>query len=90
MRKICQHLQTFELHKPDKDYCEECVKTGSSWLHLRVCQTCGVTLCCDSSPNKHASKHAAHANHPVIISGEPDEYWAYCFVDDQAADLEPY
>ena len=62
--------------------CEECVKTGSPWVHLRVCQSCGVTLCCDSSPNRHASKHARAAAHPVIASAEPGERWLYCFPDD--------
>ena len=81
--QLCKHLQSLvELIPADKDYCEECIKTGSSWLHLRVCQTCGLVLCCDSSPNQHASKHAHKSQHPVIISAEPGEYWAYCYPDD--------
>ncbi|WP_439901106.1 UBP-type zinc finger domain-containing protein [Winogradskyella luteola] len=59
--------------------CDECIKTGSSWLHLRTCQTCGATLCCDSSPNKHASKHAETENHPVASSTEPNERWLWCY-----------
>jgi hypothetical protein len=66
---------------PHVRVCEACVKTGDSWVHLRTCQTCGVTLCCDSSPNRHASGHAHSTNHPVIASAEPGERWLYCYVD---------
>jgi len=80
--ETCAHLGEWKEVKVAKDYvCETCVKTGSHWVHLRTCQTCGVTLCCDSSPNKHASKHAAEAGHPVAISAEPGEQWAWCYVD---------
>ena len=65
--------------------CEMCVKTGDSWVHLRTCQTCGVTLCCDSSPNRHASRHARTVHHPVIASAEPGERWLYCYVDEVLA-----
>ena len=61
--------------------CEECVKMGARWVHLRTCQTCGVTLCCDSSPNKHATKHARATGHPVIASAEPGERWVFCYPD---------
>lgn len=84
----CTHLENFEVKAPDKYVCEECQKTRSRWVHLRKCQTCGLTLCCDSSPNKHASKHAHESGHPVIISAEPGEYWAYCYPD-QAFTLIP-
>ena len=67
---------------PQVRVCEECVKTGDRWDHLRTCQTCGVTLCCDSSPNRHASRHARAANHPVIASAEPGERWLYCYIDE--------
>ncbi|GAB4027568.1 UBP-type zinc finger domain-containing protein [Spirosoma koreense] len=83
---ICEHLSSLtELRFPKEHICEECVKTGASWVHLRTCQTCGATLCCDSSPNKHASKHALASNHPVIMSAEAGERWLWCFVDEQAA-----
>ncbi|WDF55642.1 UBP-type zinc finger domain-containing protein [Mucilaginibacter sp. KACC 22063] len=87
-QSVCKHLQEFKEIPADKYYCEECVKTGGNWLHLRVCQTCGVVLCCDSSPNRHASKHAAQKHHPVITSAEPGERWAYCFIDDIGIELE--
>lgn len=66
---------------PRERRCEECVKIGSSWVHLRTCQTCGSTLCCDSSPNHHASRHAEASGHPVIASAEPGERWLYCYRD---------
>ena len=65
--------------------CEECVKIGARWVHLRTCQTCGATLCCDSSPNKHATRHARDTQHPVIASAEPGERWLYCYPDDVMA-----
>ena len=80
-QKTCQHLDTYELTPPKGYECEECVKTGDSWLHLRTCQSCGITLCCDSSPNKHATKHAISHQHPVAISAEPGERWAWCYED---------
>jgi Zn-finger in ubiquitin-hydrolases and other protein len=71
---------------PQVRVCEECVKTGDRWDHLRTCQTCGVTLCCDSSPNRHASRHARAAHHPVIASAEPGERWLYCYIDEVFAE----
>jgi uncharacterized UBP type Zn finger protein len=67
---------------PQARVCEACARTGEVWVHLRTCQTCGVTLCCDSSPNRHASRHARSNNHPVIASAEPGERWLYCYVDE--------
>ncbi len=66
--------------------CEECLKIGSSWVHLRLCLTCGHVGCCDSTPNRHATKHFAHTTHPVMASFEPGERWAWCYVDQM--DLE--
>jgi uncharacterized UBP type Zn finger protein len=64
--------------------CEDCLAIGSSWLHLRMCLTCGKIGCCDSSPNRHARKHAETDGHPLVRSAEPGEDWSYCFVDDVA------
>ena len=84
---LCQHLTSIETIKEPQDYvCEECMQTGGTWMHLRTCQECGITLCCDSSPNKHASKHAHKTGHPVIISAEPGERWLWCYVDEQMAE----
>ena len=83
----CEHIAALsKILKPLRRECSECVKIGSSWVHLRTCQTCGVTLCCDSSPNRHASKHAAAERHPVIASAEPHERWVYCYPDDVTAE----
>ena len=62
--------------------CERCVQIGATWVHLRTCQECGTTLCCDSSPHRHASQHAQESSHPVIASAEPGERWLYCYPDD--------
>jgi hypothetical protein len=65
---VCEHIKEIkELKLPKALVCEECIKTGSDWVHLRTCQTCGVTLCCDSSPNTHMTKHNHHTNHPVLF-----------------------
>ena len=87
MTSACAHITAVKTVKhARKRECEECVKTGSRWLHLRTCQTCGATLCCDSSPNRHASKHAHESGHPVVASAEPGEQWLYCFKDDAFAE----
>jgi len=67
----------------DKGVCEECIKIGSDWVHLRTCQHCGVTLCCDQSPNKHATKHYKASGHPVMASAEPGERWLWCYVHEE-------
>lgn len=83
----CQHLATVHAAKPRTPQgCEECLKSGSSWVHLRLCLTCGHVGCCDSSPNRHATKHFHGTHHPVVASYEPDERWMWCFVDEDAAD----
>lgn len=85
--KRCAHLQAITTVKhPKAQVCEECIKIGSTWVHLRTCQQCGVTLCCDNSPNRHASKHAKSSGHPVIASAELGERWLYCYLDDQVAE----
>ena len=76
----CSHLDAItSIRQPERLECAECVKIGAFWVHLRTCQQCGVTLCCDDSPNRHASKHARASGHPVIASAEPGERWLYCF-----------
>lgn len=83
----CAHLAgVTSIKLPARRQCDECVKIGSTWVHLRTCQTCGATLCCDSSPNRHASAHARRTEHPVIASAEPGERWLYCFPDEAFAE----
>lgn len=82
-RRPCAHLQAIDtITPPAARVCDECVTTGSSWVHLRTCQECGMTRCCDSSPNRHASRHARTSGHPVIASAEAGERWLYCYPDD--------
>lgn len=85
--KKCEHLETFDVKEPKVYECEECIKSGDRWVHLRTCQSCGITLCCDSSPNKHATAHAKSHNHPVVISAELGENWAWCYVHEQIAKI---
>ena len=83
--EFTDHLEAVATVKqPEARECDECVKTGSTWVHLRTCQTCGGTRCCDSSPNKHASRHAAEAAHPIVRSAERGEDWSWCYVDEVA------
>lgn len=83
----CADLDAIKtVRQPVRRECEDCVKIGATWVHLRTCQTCGGTRCCDDSPNKHASKHARAIGHPVIASAEPGERWLYCFKHDLAAE----
>jgi uncharacterized UBP type Zn finger protein len=62
--------------------CEDCVKIGGTWVHLRECLVCGHVACCDSSPHKHATKHFHATRHPVMRSVEPGEDWGWCYVDE--------
>ena len=81
--KVCPHIAAVKaLRTAKRRECEECVKIGSEWVHLRTCQQCGATLCCDSSPHRHASAHAKASGHPVIASAEPGDRWLYCYPDD--------
>jgi Zn-finger in ubiquitin-hydrolases and other protein len=85
--RTCAHIAAIAQVKPAKArQCEECSKIGARWVHLRTCQQCGVTLCCDSSVNQHASAHAQALGHPVIASAEPGERWLYCYPDDAFAE----
>ena len=78
----CTHLDEILDPPPGGEGCEECLAIGSGWLHLRRCMTCGHIGCCDSSPNKHASKHARTIEHHVIQSYEPGEDWLWCYADE--------
>ena len=83
----CAHITAIEtIKRPKKHVCDECVKIGGAWVHLRTCQECGGTHCCDSSPNRHATKHAKATLHPVIASAEPGERWLYCYPHDAFAE----
>jgi uncharacterized UBP type Zn finger protein len=78
----CVHLTQIREVEPSANGCEDCLKINDEWLHLRLCKSCGHVGCCDSSKNKHATKHFHLTSHPVIKSFEPNEEWGYCYVDD--------
>jgi hypothetical protein len=75
------HVRVTELPEA-ADGCEECLREGGAWCHLRICLECGHVGCCDDSPGKHASAHARETSHPIIRSLEPGEVWSWCFVDE--------
>jgi uncharacterized UBP type Zn finger protein len=79
----CVHQSAIEITTTNKRVCEDCVKIGGRWLHLRLCLTCGHVGCCDSSPNKHATKHFAATTHPLVRSIEPGEAWVWCYADEE-------
>ena len=86
----CPHVREVNIVVPhDVNGCEDCLKTGSWWVHLRACLSCGYVGCCDSSPNKHASKHVKASGHPIAKSMEPGEDWAYCYMDDTFMEPAP-
>ena len=83
MTGTCNHLEALDPQiAPNTEGCEECLKTGATWVHLRVCLTCGHVGCCDSSKNKHATKHFHRSKHPMVKSGELGEHWAWCYADE--------
>ena len=78
----CEHiLKSLEAKPKTPDGCEECLKIGGEWVHLRLCLSCGHVGCCDDSPNTHATKHFHKTHHPVIRAFEPGENWKWCFLD---------
>ena len=79
----CRHLDRVRDVRPSAQGCEDCLRTGDRWVHLRLCLTCGHVGCCDSSPNKHATAHFHQTRHPIMRSLEPGEDWAWCFVDER-------
>ena len=84
----CTHLDLVMDVLPSSDGCEDCLRTGGQWVHLRMCMSCGHVGCCDSSPNRHARAHFEDQTHPIVQSYEPGEEWWYCFTDDVAFELE--
>jgi Zn-finger in ubiquitin-hydrolases and other protein len=87
MSRHCSHLQGIRDVTPSALGCEECLKTGAVWVHLRICRTCGHVGCCDDSPNRHATKHFHASGHPIIEGYDPPEGWGWCYVDEVMFDL---
>jgi hypothetical protein len=87
MPEPCSHIVAIDsVKQPQERKCSACLEVGGEWVHLRTCQECGATLCCDSSPNQHASKHAHESGHPVVASAELGESWLYCYPHDDFAE----
>ena len=87
MKEKCSHLDQVRNVTPSGKGCKECLETGDTWVHLRMCLVCGHVGCCDSSKNKHATAHFRESGHPLVQSYEPGEDWIWCFVDELA--MEP-
>lgn len=87
----CTHIDSVEYLDPPDEIagCEECLKLGMSWVHLRMCQECGHIGCCDNSEGKHATAHFRETGHPLIRSAEPGEDWSWCYVDEAMLRLGP-
>ncbi len=80
MRQVtCNHIDNPGDLKEHSDLCDVCIKNSGSWVHLRTCQTCGITLCCDNSPNKHMSAHFKETGHPLVVSAQEGERWMWCY-----------
>src|ERR1700722_19270921 len=81
-RNTCPHLKQIRPVSPNTEGCEECLALGDDWVHLRLCLTCGHVGCCDSSKNKHATKHFHSTGHPIMKSAQPGEDWGWCYIDE--------
>ena len=88
MNDDCSHLDRVADVAPSSSGCEDCLRIGGRWVHLRVCMSCGHVGCCDSSPSHHATAHFRSAGHPIIQSYEPGEDWWYCYIDDLAFEVD--
>lgn len=84
----CTHLESVQTDQRNSRGCEECLKMGDGWVHLRLCRQCGHVGCCDDSKNKHATKHFHATQHPIMTSIEPGEDWSWCYVDRVGLQLE--
>jgi uncharacterized UBP type Zn finger protein len=78
----CTHIDQIRDVTPSGTGCKECLEIGGRWVHVRLCLSCGHVGCCDSSPNRHATKHFRASHHPIVRSFEPGEDWAWCYVDE--------
>ena len=85
--EVCSHLDQVVEVTASADGCEDCLRMGGSWVHLRLCMSCGHVGCCDSSPHKHATAHFHSSGHPIIRTFEPGEKWGWCYVDE--VELDP-
>jgi hypothetical protein len=85
--RTCHHLPAVRTVTPGSLGCEECLKSGDEWVHLRLCRSCGHVGCCDDSPNRHARLHYEETGHPIIEGYDPPEGWGFCFPDDRFVEI---
>jgi hypothetical protein len=88
MSATCTHIDQIADVTPSSQGCEDCLRIGGRWVHLRLCEICGHVGCCDNSPNRHATAHFHTTGHPIIQSYEPGEDWLWCYVDELAFELD--
>lgn len=84
----CAHVEQVRPVTPSANGCEECLRLGDSWVHLRMCLTCGTVECCDNSKNRHATAHFREIAHPIVQSHRPDQDWLWCYLDEQMMPAE--
>jgi hypothetical protein len=80
----CKHIDQIKQVRPKASGCEDCLRIGDTWVHLRLCMSCGHVGCCDSSKNQHATRHFWASQHPIVRSLEPGENWRWCYIDEVA------
>ncbi|MGH7765096.1 MAG: ubiquitin carboxyl-terminal hydrolase 14 [Candidatus Dormibacteraceae bacterium] len=90
MPERCTHAAEIRKITPSGDGCEDCLRLGDTWVHLRLCMSCGHVGCCDSSKHRHATKHFHTGGHPIIKSFEPGERWGWCYVDEVELDASQW
>jgi Zn-finger in ubiquitin-hydrolases and other protein len=88
MADACSHLDTIADVSPSSTGCEDCLRIGGWWVHLRMCMQCGHVGCCDNSPNRHATKHSLGTEHPIVRSYEPGEDWWWCYPDELLFEID--
>jgi uncharacterized UBP type Zn finger protein len=86
--EFCHHLDQVQEVSPSSNGCEDCLREGGQWVHLRMCMICGHVGCCDNSPNRHATAHFDETGHPLMQSFEPGEEWWWCYVDEFAFEVD--
>lgn len=89
MTVYCHHVSLLGKVEPESQGCDDCLALGDTWVHLRLCLTCGYVGCCDSSKNRHATRHFHGTQHPVMRSIEPGETWGWCYIDERVFDPMP-
>ena len=88
MSDTCEHVDPSATAQPSSEGCEDCLRVGGRWVHLRLCMASGHVGCCDSSPARHATAHWREVGHPIVRSYEPGEDWWWCYADEVAFEID--